>query len=471
MQVTIANKTAVDAFLRSIYVHDVDSDRRRVFQADPGILWLLNTHGCQLRVILALFADPLTYKPFTGACGCNNCAFRILLSPNDIPANFVDTRDDASQNIPPPELRLKGKTAPVRRGMKNDPNLLMSFKLRDAFDTALQRRIAEKDAQYRRLFFNFSVTRTVRYQDTVCRARELAAEFLVREMEKLDTTVKADANLDLIVSVEKKLYKHREFLYRLCGAQERGVGIDLFFPPHVIDLLSIAAGTDRMQEQSDLQRSLNQKAKFEFTTSLISPFLSSIFTLITDEIEDAKNQSDTARLTDQSTLGRKRPRYYDPNDPEEIERQRVANEASRAKKLETLSFSAALAAEKATMSTILMRFKSESSKLASLGLRKDLLVVGGGRPSRTAHVGGEDKIQPSIRTSEVNGATASTPPNNTDSQIISQSTSSNPSGEAPNVPSDMGPPPTKRGGRGRGTARRGKGSRVRGGRIDSKHGN
>lgn len=382
--VTTTNKFAIDQFLKSIYVHDIDSDRRRIFPLDPGILFLVNTHGCHSRALLALFSDPLTHVEFETPCGCNNC----ILKDNEGPL----ARNPKYRAVPPQNLRLTAvKTVRFRENITATTDYLQRKEAARKFND----QAAARDLVYMRESFGFKMENTIRYRDTCAWTEKVQADAYALEVAKYSLEKKQSASAEAIENVAKILTELREFLYDRAGGESLYVRIAFFFPDILILRLSRAAGVGKINTVEDLQLQLLDKDNFHFSTSLLNPYQKTIFNAISDVMEPYKRAAEETRrhqTTGRATMGRGSRLYdyantqvdisrLDPSNPghatfirrqrelEEYEAQVEANLNQRQKK--AMENRAALDGEKVIIAYNMARLKAETHLLSRITNRKN----------------------------------------------------------------------------------------------------
>lgn len=77
LAVEMWHEVEVKAHTQTIYSRDKPTASAATPYAslDPGLFWLINTYGCRMAAVLAVFNDPDAYTVAGAACGCDNCFF------------------------------------------------------------------------------------------------------------------------------------------------------------------------------------------------------------------------------------------------------------------------------------------------------------------------------------------------------------------------------------------------------------
>jgi hypothetical protein len=119
------------------------------FKLDPPLLWMINTHGCRARVLLAAFDDPDTFSSNFN-CKCDNCSF--------------PERSEVNRRLPPKVL-----TVPAKQKFKRGERVALTNQLKLQHADKISARKESIPAFRSRAqdnVYGFSLQRTLRYQDS-----------------------------------------------------------------------------------------------------------------------------------------------------------------------------------------------------------------------------------------------------------------------------------------------------------------
>ncbi|RPA71147.1 hypothetical protein BJ508DRAFT_315870 [Ascobolus immersus RN42] len=147
---------------------------------DPALFWLINTTGCRIRLIMALFGDPSAFN-FERLlyCKCDNCSFPL--------------RSETNRHIPPVTL----VPATLRPQLKAGPNEIVDSEGEDEDEEPLD---AEKEAAKamrnadavaianigQEIIHGFKLSSTIRFRDTAAFERAQIAERNTVERKEYD---------------------------------------------------------------------------------------------------------------------------------------------------------------------------------------------------------------------------------------------------------------------------------------------
>lgn len=333
LAVQTTNKGEVDTLMRRIYVYDIDTERRRIFPLDPGILLLVNTHGCQQRALLCMFADPMTFVGFEKRCRCSNCVL-AQLSPGNSRGNISEggwegagPREPITRLAPPPEIRVmdprKNYTITVYKKQKETPAIKRLLEERARMTEIINQLADERDADYNvRLNFNFSFRRTTTYLDTCAYASQMTDKIFELEVqEEVEKHLKVDRQ-KYIEELAVSLFNLRHSIYVNSSLSAVGVRLRTFFPDAAIVRLSVAGGTGKIKTLSDIQKALpiakpTSKAKnavrLHLPTSLLGGHQERILAAMHPIIERMGKEIQARQDQTSTTTSRKggRKRMYD----------------------------------------------------------------------------------------------------------------------------------------------------------------
>lgn len=254
-KVEYSRRADILAFTRNLYSTDPNSVYRDL-KIDPPLLWMLNTHGCRVQVLLASFDDPDTYS--SAKCSCDNCSFPPRLHYN--------------RRLPPPELVLpnrrfaRGERIRMKKQLEKEHSNII--RLRSTAIHGLQ--LLGKTHMY-----GFTMSRTLRYEDTVAFESDLVQEQLHKDIVQAADPKTSPA---LVTTVTEKLTALR------CEVFERDwaglcIPINDFFPFDVLE--KIAQNSARICTVEVLNTVLG--SKYNLPTSYLKRYALDIMKIIHDE--------------------------------------------------------------------------------------------------------------------------------------------------------------------------------------------
>lgn len=297
-KVEYSRKTDVIDFTRNLYSRDASEAKSKgkaaYHKIDPPLLWMLNTHGCRVRVLLDSFDDPETYSSTT--CSCDNCSFP--------PRLHYDRR------LPPSELTL-----PNRRFARGERVKIKKQLEREHSDVLQLRSTAVPRLQSlgKTHTHGFAMSKTLRYEDTVAYESDLVQELLDKDFAQ-NSAPKTSPALAIAVAEGLKAFRLEVFERDWAG---RYIPINNVFP---IDRLNkISRNSAKISTVEELNTELG--AEFNLPTSYLARYALDTMKIILAKKENLPaNQvaSMTGHWQPTRALPKLRKRKYDGVVPEHL---------------------------------------------------------------------------------------------------------------------------------------------------------
>lgn len=261
--VTPEHRDTISDFVHSMYTGSrADSSGQSVFsKIDPAMLWVVNTHGCRMRAILAAFDDPETYTEICSNCQCDNC--------------FFPPRNRNNRRLPPPEL-LVPQDINLRARQRAS-----YMKNQQAEQTAvIAKRMGEVDTFRGRArdthsgrqcgLYGFCIKKTLRYEDTAAYEQDLIDGQLAVLSNTNRNFAKEKPSGDFVDTVISRLIAFRDEVYSASGYAHIGITASMFFSDKLI--AHIGAQGNNISTVDDLCQSVDKKFHFKFFDSLVGKY-------------------------------------------------------------------------------------------------------------------------------------------------------------------------------------------------------
>ena len=193
---------------------------------DPGLCWVVNTYGCRVRAILAIFEDPETYAGFDRPCKCDNCFFPRRESH----LNFMEPQE-MSKVCPLNVNAVKTRAAANPGSNMNQMRVLQDERARAVVEFRQLAAIG-----YQSIQFSYSMKGSIRYEDTCAYAEDEKERMHVQQT--LSRHNKRPADQELQAAVTKELQAGRRGIYVYYNGIESDYTDDMILPDKQIALLA-----------------------------------------------------------------------------------------------------------------------------------------------------------------------------------------------------------------------------------------
>lgn len=249
-------------------------------EIDPGLLWLINTRGCRMRLLYALFSDPSAFDFSCVSefkCACDNCSF--------------PTRTVSNRLLPPEELMVYIQRAPGAAILQQQNEIDFAHLRQDRTDSVvIDTEIGKQSV------LNFTLNKTLRFRDSAAYENVQVQE----EMEKMLLAKSRNPSALQKIMIERIKQGWANIAHENGLVSRTGLLAPFLFPEDIIKRIAASPDTVTFAEEGDihtLERVIGPNTRLNglFIRDYIPDIRQFIATAIAEHRSMVESQTEAAR--------------------------------------------------------------------------------------------------------------------------------------------------------------------------------